>query len=79
MWRASFRGNTNELDRGNRMKYVRLLILFSFFISYSSYALLEVSIIKTREAAFPIVIAPFEFVGKESNMGYLLAAVYLSQ
>ena len=50
------------------MKLIRLLIFFSLFISYSSYALLEVSIIKTREAAFPIVIAPFEVVGKESNI-----------
>ena len=50
------------------MKYIRLLILFFLFISYSSHALLEVSIIKTREAAFPIVIAPFEIIGKESNV-----------
>ena len=50
------------------MKLIRLFIFFSLFISYSSYALLEVSIIKTREAAFPIVIAPFEVIGKESNV-----------
>ena len=50
------------------MKLIRLLIFFSLFISYSSHALLEVSIIKTREAAFPIVIAPFEVIGKESNV-----------
>ena len=50
------------------MKLIRLLIFFSLFISYSSHALLEVSIIKTREAAFPIVIAPFEIIGKESNV-----------
>ena len=50
------------------MKLIRLLIFFSLFISYSSHALLEVSIIKTREAAFTIVIAPFEVIGKESNV-----------
>ena len=46
------------------MKLIRLLIFISVFISLSAHALLEVNVIKTREAAFPIVIAPFEVVGK---------------
>jgi len=50
------------------MKLTKLFILFTVFISYSAHALLEVNIIKTREAAFPIVIAPFEVVGSSTNV-----------
>jgi len=49
------------------MKFIRLSILLSVFIAYSAHALLEVNIIKTREAAFPIVIAPFEVVGSSND------------
>ena len=50
------------------MKLIKLSILLSVFIAYSSHALLEVNIIKTREAAFPIVIAPFEVVGGSNDV-----------
>ncbi|MBT7934001.1 MAG: Tol-Pal system beta propeller repeat protein TolB, partial [Thiotrichales bacterium] len=40
----------------------------SIFISLSANALLEVNIIKSKEAAFPIVIAPFEIVGDSNNV-----------
>ncbi len=40
----------------------------SVFISFSASALLEVNIIKSSEAAFPIVIAPFEIVGNSNNV-----------
>ena len=50
------------------MKLNKLLIFFTAFISFSAQALLEVNIIKTREAAFPIVIAPFEVVGSSTNV-----------
>ena len=50
------------------MKLTKLLIFFTAFISFSAQALLEVNIIKTREAAFPIVIAPFEVVGSSTNV-----------
>ena len=46
------------------MKLIRLLIFTSVFISHTAHALLEVNVIKKREAAFPIVIAPFEIVDK---------------
>tara|TARA_B100001179_G_scaffold162618_1_gene119296 strand:- start:242 stop:1513 length:1272 start_codon:yes stop_codon:yes gene_type:complete len=45
------------------MKYLKVLILFSVLLSFSVNALLEVSIIKSKEDAFPIVIVPFEFIG----------------
>ena len=50
------------------MKSTKLIIFFTAFISFSAQALLEVNIIKTREAAFPIVIAPFEVVGSSTNV-----------
>ena len=50
------------------MKLTKLIIFFTAFISFSAQALLEVNIIKTREAAFPIVIAPFEVVGSSTNV-----------
>lgn len=50
------------------MKFTKLLIFFTAVISFSAQALLEVNIIKTREAAFPIVIAPFEVVGSSTNV-----------
>ena len=49
------------------MKLIRLLIFTSVFISLGAHALLEVNVIKTREAAFPIVIAPFEVVGSSNT------------
>ena len=50
------------------MKIIKFLISFSIFISLSANALLEVNIIKSKEAAFPIVIAPFEIVGDSNNV-----------
>ena len=50
------------------MKLIRLSIFISVFISLSAHALLEVNVIKTREAAFPIVIAPFEVVGGSNSV-----------
>ena len=50
------------------MKLIRLLIFASVFISLSAHALLEVNVIKKREAAFPIVIAPFEVVGGSNSV-----------
>ena len=50
------------------MKLIKLSILLSVFIAYSAHALLEVNIIKTREAAFPIVIAPFAVVGSSNDV-----------
>ena len=45
------------------MKFFKALIIFSIFLSFSVNALLEVSIIKSKDDAFPIVIAPFEMIG----------------
>ena len=50
------------------MKIIKALIILSLFISVSANALLEVNIIKSKEAAFPIVIAPFEIVGNSNNV-----------
>ena len=50
------------------MKLIRLSIFISVFVSLSAHALLEVNVIKTREAAFPIVIAPFEVVGSSNSV-----------
>ncbi|MDB4847095.1 Tol-Pal system beta propeller repeat protein TolB [Candidatus Pseudothioglobus singularis] len=50
------------------MKIIKFIITLSVFISLSANALLEVNIIKSREAAFPIVIAPFEVVGNSNNV-----------
>ena len=50
------------------MKIIKFLISLSIFISLSANALLEVNIIKSKEAAFPIVIAPFEIVGDSNNV-----------
>ena len=50
------------------MKFFKLSIFLTLFISLSVNALLEVNIIKTREAAFPIIIAPFEIVGSSNNV-----------
>ena len=41
------------------MKYLKALVLSSVLLSFSANALLEVSIIKSREELFPVVIAPF--------------------
>ena len=45
------------------MKYLKVLILFSVLLSFSANALLKVSIIKSREELFPVVIAPFKVIG----------------
>ena len=45
------------------MKFLKILILSSVLLSFSANALLEVSIIKSKEDAFPIVIVPFELIG----------------
>ena len=50
------------------MKVLKFFITLSVFVSLSANALLEVNIIKSREAAFPIVIAPFEIVGNSNNV-----------
>jgi TolB protein len=50
------------------VKIIKFLISLSIFISLSANALLEVNIIKSKEAAFPIVIAPFEIVGDSNNV-----------
>ena len=42
------------------MKYFKFILLFNILLSFSANALLEVNILKSKEAAFPIVIAPFE-------------------
>ena len=46
------------------MKYIKFFILFGLLASFSANALLEVNIIKSKEDSFPIVIAPFEMIGK---------------
>jgi len=45
------------------MKFVKALILFSIILPHTAIALLEVNIIKSKEDAFPLVIAPFEMIG----------------
>ena len=45
------------------MKYIKFFIFFSILASFSANALLEVNIIKSKEDSFPIVIAPFKFIG----------------
>jgi TolB protein len=45
------------------VKYLKLILLFNILLSFSANALLEVNILKSKEAAFPIVIAPFEVIG----------------
>jgi len=49
------------------MKYLKIILLFNILISFSANALLEVNILKSKEAAFPIVIAPFEVIGDSSE------------
>ena len=50
------------------MKFLKTLILFSVLLSFSANALLEVSIIKSREELFPIVIAPFPVFSKDNEI-----------
>ena len=45
------------------MKILKFLISLSVFISLTANALLEVNIVKSREDAFPIVVAPFDLIG----------------
>jgi len=50
------------------VKNLKFILLFNLLFSFSANALLEVNILKSKEAAFPIIIAPFEVIGdsKES-------------
>ena len=50
------------------MKFIKYLIFLTLFISVSANALLEINIVQKKESAFPIVIAPFEFVGSSNNV-----------
>ncbi|MCS5589194.1 MAG: Tol-Pal system beta propeller repeat protein TolB, partial [Candidatus Thioglobus sp.] len=45
------------------MKFTRLLAIFVCLYSAMAHAILEVTVLKQDEEAFPIVIAPFEVVG----------------
>ena len=56
------------------MKYLKFTLLFNILISFSANALLEVNILKSKEAAFPIVIAPFEVIG-DSNKNIDIAKI----
>ena len=56
------------------MKFLKILTLFSVLLSFSANALLEVSIIKSKEELFPIVIAPFEVIG-EAHQGADIANI----
>ena len=49
------------------MKYFKFFLLFNILFSFSANALLEVNILKSKEAAFPIVIAPFEIIGSSKE------------
>jgi len=49
------------------VKLLKFILLFNLLISFSANALLEVNIIKSKEAAFPIVIAPFEVIGESKE------------
>jgi len=44
------------------VKYSKFILLFNILLSFSANALLEVNILKSKETAFPIVIAPFEVI-----------------
>ena len=44
------------------MKFFKLSIFLALFIALSANAILEVNIVKTREAAFPLVIAPLRLL-----------------
>ena len=45
------------------MKIIKFLILLVIFISLTANALLEINVVKSRETAFPIVVAPFDLIG----------------
>ena len=49
------------------MRLLKFALLFNILFSMPASALLEVSILKTKEAAFPIVIAPFEIIGESKE------------
>ena len=49
------------------MRLLKFVLLFNILFSMPASALLEVSILKTKEAAFPIVIAPFEIIGESKE------------
>jgi|TARA_B110000196_G_scaffold28982_1_gene21778 TolB protein len=46
------------------MKHLKYFLLLCSLASFSANALLEVNIIKSKEVAFPIIIAPFEMIGE---------------
>ena len=45
------------------MKLNRFFIYLSILISLSAHAILEVNVIKDKEDAFPIIVAPFDLIG----------------
>ena len=45
------------------MKLNRFFIYLSLLFSLSSHAILEVNVIKDKEDAFPIIVAPFDLIG----------------
>jgi len=56
------------------MKFLKTLALLLILVSTVVYALLEVTIIKSEENAFPIVIAPFEVIG-DAEQGAMIADI----
>ena len=56
------------------MKIFKTLVLLLTLFSTLSYALLEVTIVKSEKNAFPIVIAPFEVIG-EAGQGAQIADI----
>jgi len=56
------------------MKIIKTLALLLTLVSTVAYALLEVTIIKSEENAFPIVIAPFEVIG-DAEQGAQIADI----
>ncbi|MGE4569806.1 MAG: Tol-Pal system beta propeller repeat protein TolB [Gammaproteobacteria bacterium] len=56
------------------MKILKTLALLLTLVSTVAYALLEVTIIKSEENAFPIVIAPFEVIG-DAEQGAQIADI----
>jgi len=56
------------------MKVIKTLTLLLTLVSTMSYAILEVTIVKKQENAFPIVIAPFQVIG-EAEQGATIANI----
>ena len=49
------------------MRNFKFILLLNILLSFSANALLEVNILKSKETAFPIVIAPFEVIGNSKE------------